>query len=109
MFRTFRFKLKPTRAQHGHLREALEHSRQLYNAALEERIDCYRKTGKGRSYKDQCRAKKLSQRVHNCACGYRADRDVAAAQVILHKAVRGLGAANASGCAVRSHGKAVAA
>lgn len=48
--RTYRFKLKPTRSQHGRLRDALEHSRQLYNAALEERIDCYRKTGKGRSY-----------------------------------------------------------
>lgn len=54
--RTFRFRLKPTRAQHGRLRAALEHSRQLYNAALEERIDCYRKTGKGRSLVDQCRA-----------------------------------------------------
>lgn len=52
--RTYRFKLKPTRAQHNRLREALEHSRQLYNAALEERIDCYRKTGKGLSFFDQC-------------------------------------------------------
>jgi putative transposase len=55
VIRTYRFKLKPTRAQHNRLREALEHSRQLYNAALEERIDCYRKTGKGRSYMDQCK------------------------------------------------------
>lgn len=30
--------------------------RELYNAALEERIDCYRKTGKTRSYIDQCKA-----------------------------------------------------
>ena len=35
---------------------ALEDQRQLYNAALEERIDCYRKTGKGRTYFDQCKA-----------------------------------------------------
>lgn len=56
MNRTYRFRLKPTMAQHNHLRAALEHSRQLYNAALEERIDCYRKTGKGRTYVDQCRA-----------------------------------------------------
>ena len=56
LIRTFRFRLKPTRAQHNRLREALEYSRQLYNAALEERIDCYRKTGKGRSYIDQCAA-----------------------------------------------------
>lgn len=56
LIRTYRFKLKPTRAQHNRLREALEHSRQLYNAALEERIDCYRKTGRGRSYIDQTAA-----------------------------------------------------
>jgi putative transposase len=30
--------------------------RELYNAALEERIDCYRKTGKTRTYIDQCKA-----------------------------------------------------
>jgi putative transposase len=56
VIRTFRFKLKPTRAQHQYLRDALEHSRQLYNAALEERIDCYRKTGHGRTYFDQTSA-----------------------------------------------------
>lgn len=56
LIRTFRFKLKPTKAQHNRLRDALEHSRQLYNAALEERIDCYRKTGKGRTFFEQCRA-----------------------------------------------------
>lgn len=55
-FRTFRYRLLPTRAQHRRLREALEHSRQLYNAALEERVDCYRKTGRGRSFIDQCKA-----------------------------------------------------
>lgn len=56
LIRTYRFKLKPTRAQHSALRAALEHSRVLYNAGLEERIDCYRKTGKGRTYFDQCAA-----------------------------------------------------
>lgn len=55
LLRAYRFKLKPTRAQHNRLREALEWSRQLYNAALEERIDCYRKTGRTRSYFDQCK------------------------------------------------------
>lgn len=54
--RTFVFKLKPSKAQHERLRLALEHSRQLYNAALEERIDCYRKTGRPRSYYSQCMA-----------------------------------------------------
>ncbi|MGQ3081040.1 MULTISPECIES: helix-turn-helix domain-containing protein [Alphaproteobacteria] len=28
----YRYRLLPTRAQHGRLRAALEHSRQLYNA-----------------------------------------------------------------------------
>ena len=54
MLLAYRYRLLPTRAQHARLRAALEHSRQLYNAALEERIDCYRKTGRGRSYFDQC-------------------------------------------------------
>lgn len=50
---SYRFRLKPTKAQHGRLREALEQSRLLYNAALEERIGAYRATGKGRTYFDQ--------------------------------------------------------
>jgi len=56
MIRSYRFRLKPTRVQHNRLREALEHCRELYNAALAERIECYRKTGRGRSFMDQCRA-----------------------------------------------------
>ncbi|RYD68381.1 MAG: transposase [Sphingomonadales bacterium] len=52
----YRFKLLPTRGQHARLREALEYSRQLYNAGLEERIDCYRKTGRGLTFIDQCKA-----------------------------------------------------
>lgn len=54
--RAYRFKLKPTRAQHSALRDALEHSRDLYNAALEERIDYHRKTGGSRSYYSQSAA-----------------------------------------------------
>lgn len=46
MFRAYRYRLLPTKGQHARLREALEHSRQLYNAALEERIGAYQKTGK---------------------------------------------------------------
>jgi putative transposase len=56
LIRTYRFRLRPSRAQHARLRAALEYSRQLYNAALQERIECYRKTGEGRSYFDQCQA-----------------------------------------------------
>lgn len=53
---TFKFRLLPTRAQHRALESILEDQRLLYNAALEERIGCYRRTGKGRSYMDQCKA-----------------------------------------------------
>jgi len=37
------------------LERTLEEQRELCNAALEERVDCHRKTGKGRSYFDQCK------------------------------------------------------
>lgn len=56
LVRYFRFRLKPTRTQHERLRDALEHCRELYNAALQERIDCYRKTGGGRTLIDQQKA-----------------------------------------------------
>lgn len=56
LHRTYRFKLKPTRTQHERLRDATEYSRHLYNAALQERIDCYRRTGKGLTYFDQCKS-----------------------------------------------------
>lgn len=55
-FRSYRYRLLPSRAQHRRLRDALERSRLIYNAALEERINCYRKTGRGRSFMDQCKA-----------------------------------------------------
>jgi putative transposase len=54
--RTYKFRLLPTRKQHQALRKICESQRQLYNAALQERIDCYRKTGKSLRYLDQCKA-----------------------------------------------------
>lgn len=53
---TYKYRLLPTKRQHAALAAILEDQRHLYNAALEERIDCYRKTGRGRSYIDQCKA-----------------------------------------------------
>lgn len=53
---SFKYRLLPTQAQHRALDRILEDQRHLYNAALAERIDCYRKTGMGRSYIDQCGA-----------------------------------------------------
>lgn len=46
----------PTKRQHLALETICEAQRQLYNAALQERIDCYRKTRKSISYFDQCKS-----------------------------------------------------
>lgn|GEM_PF-3411661 len=53
---TYKYRLLPTKRQHKALAEILESQRQLYNGGLEERIACYRLTGKTRGYLDQCKA-----------------------------------------------------
>src|SRR5687767_1681869 len=53
MIVTYRFRLLPTKAQHRALEQILESQRQLYNAALEERIGAYRKANLTISYIDQ--------------------------------------------------------
>jgi putative transposase len=53
---TYKYRILPTRKQHEALVSALDSQRVLYNAALEERIDCYRKTGRTISYIDQCKS-----------------------------------------------------
>jgi putative transposase len=45
VLRVFRCRLYPTRAQDAALRETLERLRELYNAALQERCEAYRKQG----------------------------------------------------------------
>jgi putative transposase len=52
---TYRYRLLPLKSQHRALERLLHAQHELYNAALEERIDCYRKTGKTRTYIDQCK------------------------------------------------------
>jgi putative transposase len=54
--RTFVVRAYPTRAQHARLADYLAHTRHLYNAALEERIDCYRKTRRSIGNAEQARA-----------------------------------------------------
>ena len=44
MILTFKYRLLPTRKQHAALNSILEQQRLLYNAALEERIDAYRRS-----------------------------------------------------------------
>lgn len=56
MLLTWSWKLRPTRAQHRLLEHALNLQRQLYNAALDERIGAWRKAGKSISLYDQMKS-----------------------------------------------------
>lgn len=56
MIRTYCYRLLPTKRQHRALEAILESQRQLYNGALEERIDAYRKSRIARTYLDQTKA-----------------------------------------------------
>ncbi len=56
MFLTMKYLLSPSRAKLRRLTELVDDQRLLYNAALEERIGCYRKTGKSLTYFDQTKA-----------------------------------------------------
>ena len=56
MIRTYKCRVKLSKSGHERLGEIFAMSAELYNACLEERIDCYRKTGESRSYYDQCKA-----------------------------------------------------
>ena len=51
------------------------------------------------------KAKTLAERTHDCACGYVADRDVAAARVILSRAGMGPGFVNVAEYSERRTGK----
>ncbi len=53
MIRTYKCRVKLSSAGHERLGEIFSMSAELYNAGLESRIDCYRKTGNGRSLYDQ--------------------------------------------------------
>jgi putative transposase len=53
MIVTYRYRLLPAKYQHRALEQILESQRQLYNAALEERIGAYNKAGVTRTYIDQ--------------------------------------------------------
>jgi len=61
----YRYRLLPLKSQHRALERLCGMQRELYNAALEERIECYRMTGKTRTYIDQCQA--LTQCRHELA------------------------------------------
>ncbi len=56
MIRTYKCRAKLTRSGHEALSRVFGMCATLYNACLEERIGCYKKTGESRSYYDQCKA-----------------------------------------------------
>src|SRR5438445_13269006 len=56
MLLAYRYRLLPTKRQHRALESILESPRQLYNAALQERIGAYSKVGITRTYVDQTKA-----------------------------------------------------
>jgi putative transposase len=60
---SYRYRLLPTKRQHRALEAICESQRQLYNAALEERIDCYRKTGTSIGYIDQTKSLTVCRRA----------------------------------------------
>ena len=51
--KTFKFRLYPTRKQSETLQWTLDRVRELYNAALQERREMYKYTGKGTTYNAQ--------------------------------------------------------
>ena len=53
MIRTYKCRTRLSKAGHERLGEIFSLSAELYNAGLESRIDCYRKTGESRSLYDQ--------------------------------------------------------
>lgn len=56
MLITYRYCVLPTKRQHRALESILESQRQLYNAALEERVGAYRNARVTRTYFDQSKA-----------------------------------------------------
>jgi len=53
MIRTYKCRVKLSKSGHETLSQIFGMSAELYNAGLESRIDCYRKTGESRSLYDQ--------------------------------------------------------
>lgn len=53
MMKTYKFRLYPNNQQEDILQDTLNTCRFMYNMALEDRINCYQRTGKSLSYYDQ--------------------------------------------------------
>jgi len=70
MKRNYRFRLYPSAAQAGQLETMLGAFCDLYNAALQERIDCYRKTGRSLNYYDQANQLKAVREADQRLAGF---------------------------------------
>ena len=68
MIVTFRYRLLPAGRQHRALEQIVESQRQLYNAALEERMGAYCKAGVVRTRFDQFKALTEWRRIDPEAC-----------------------------------------
>ena len=64
MYLTYKYRLLTKKRDHQRLEHLLETQRQLYNAALEERIDSYRKTGKSPSLFEQQKSLTICRKEH---------------------------------------------
>lgn len=70
MQRTYRFRLYPNAAQEAALSGMLGAFCDLYNSALEERIDCYRKTGRTLNYHAQALQLKAVREIDERLAGF---------------------------------------
>lgn len=70
MRRTYRFRLYPNAAQEAALTGMLGAFCDLYNAALQERIDCYRKTGRTLTYAAQALQLKAVREIDERLAGF---------------------------------------
>lgn len=78
MQRNYRFRLYPTAAQIEQLETMLGAFCDLYNSALHERIDCFRKTGRSLTYYDQANQLKAVRGIDErlAACSYSAQQQL---------------------------------
>jgi len=75
--KTYRYKLYPTRKQIEALESQLDEARILYNAALQERRDAYRKTRTSLTYYDQAKQLKAIRADGNLGlANYSASQDI---------------------------------
>lgn len=71
IIRTFEYKIRPNKKFISACERELEHSRQIYNAALAERISCYRITGKTLGWIEQKRHLTEARTIPEIGAHYR--------------------------------------